>query len=171
MDHYTRRRVLASTGVVGAVALAGCTGGGGDGDGNGGDGNGGDETTAATTESDSGSGGEQYEQTSTVEMTDELVYEPARIEVEAGTTVTWQTTGAVGHTVTAYEDAIPDGAEYFASGDYDSEQAAVDGYNSDQGGDVPEGETYEHTFETTGTYEYYCIPHEMNGMVGYVRVV
>ncbi|GAA0284697.1 plastocyanin/azurin family copper-binding protein [Halobacterium noricense] len=165
-EHYSRRRFLASTGVVGVAALAGCSGGG-----DSGGGGGGGETTAEPTETESGGSGEEWTQTSTVEMTDELVYEPERIEVEAGTTVTWETTGAVGHTVTAYEDNIPDGASYFASGGFNSEQAAIDGYNSGQEGNVPQGETYEHTFETTGTYEYYCIPHEMSGMVGYVRVV
>ncbi len=167
-EHYTRRRFLASTGVVGVAALAGCSGGDGD---SGGD-SGGDETTAEPTETESGGGsGEEWVQTSEVAMNDQLAYDPVRIEVEAGTTVTWETTGAVGHTVTAYEDAIPDGAEYFASGGFDAEQAAIDGYNNEQAGNVPEGETYEHTFETTGEYEYYCIPHEMSGMVGYVRVV
>lgn len=167
-EHYSRRRFLATTGVVGVTALAGCTGGGG-GDGGGG---GGETTEQPTTESggNGGSGGD-WTQTDTVDMTDELAFEPERIQVEAGTTVTWETTGAVGHTVTAYEDELPDGAAYFASGGFDSEQAAVDGYNEGQEGNVAQGETFEHTFETTGTYEYYCIPHEMNGMVGYVRVV
>ncbi len=30
---------------------------------------------------------------------------------------------------------------------------------------MTEGGTYEHTFETKGTYKYYCVPHEMNAMV------
>ena len=164
-EHYSRRRFLASAGVVSAVVLAGCSGGGG-GDGD----DGGGETTEATT-TNSGDDGEQFEQTDYVEMTDNLAYEPSHIEVEAGTTVTWETTGNVGHTVTAYEEELPEGAEYAASGGFDSEQAAVDGYNDDQSGNVAAGETYEHTFETTGTYEYYCIPHEMNGMVGSVKVI
>jgi plastocyanin len=33
------------------------------------------------------------------------------------------------------------------------------------------GFTYEHTFETLGTYEYYCEPHETAGMVGTIEVV
>jgi len=162
-EHYTRRRFLASSGVVGVAALAGCTGGDGD--------DGGEETTEETTEEDGNGGGEDWVETDYVEMTDDLVFDPDRIEVESGTTVTWETVGAVGHSVTAYEDNIPDDAEYFASGGFDSEQAAVDGYNEGQEGNVAQGETFEHTFETTGTYEYYCIPHEMNGMVGQVRVV
>jgi len=51
----------------------------------------------------------------------------------------------------------------------DTEQAAVDAYPA--GGNLEAGETYEHTFETTGTHDYYCIPHEMNGMVGTIEGV
>ena len=29
-----------------------------------------------------------------------------------------------------------------------------------ESGNVAEGETFEHTFDTAGTYEYFCIPHE-----------
>ena len=101
-------------------------------------------------------------------MSDDLKFAPADIQVPAGTTVTWENTGSIGHTVTAYEDEVPDGG-FFASGGYDSEQAARDGYPGD--GNVGEGGTYEHTFDTKGTYEYFCIPHEMNGMVGTIEVV
>ncbi|MFC6787572.1 plastocyanin/azurin family copper-binding protein [Halobaculum halobium] len=34
-----------------------------------------------------------------------------------------------------------------------------------------EGFSFEVTFETTGTYEYYCDPHRSLGMVGTVEVV
>ena len=33
------------------------------------------------------------------------------------------------------------------------------------------GFTYSHTFETLGTYEYYCVPHQSAGMVGTIEVV
>jgi plastocyanin len=33
------------------------------------------------------------------------------------------------------------------------------------------GFSYEHTFETLGTYEYYCQPHQSAGMVGTIEVV
>jgi plastocyanin len=33
------------------------------------------------------------------------------------------------------------------------------------------GFTYEHTFETLGTYEYHCTPHQTAGMVGTIEVV
>jgi plastocyanin len=162
-EHTSRRRFLYLTGAVGAAALAGCSSGGSTPE----DGGGGGATDTPT--ETSGGDGEEWVQTSTVEMTNGLAYEPKRIEVEAGTTVTFENVGSVAHSVTAYEDKIPEGATYFASGGFDSQSAAEDAYPDE--GAIGEGGTYEHTFETTGEYEYYCIPHEMNGMVGYVRVV
>mgnify|MGYP006287548323 CR=1 FL=1 len=168
---YDRRawlKTLAATGAT--VAIAGCTSSGAGGGNGGEDGGGGD--TPTPTESPTSGGGDSsgdFVETSTVDMTDELTFEPKEIRVSVGTTVTWENVGAIGHTVTAYEDEIPDGAEYFASGGFDSQEAAADGYP--EKGNITEGGTYEHTFETTGTYEYYCIPHEMNGMVGTVKVV
>jgi len=164
-ENLNRRNFVRIAAVTTGVGLAGCSSSSNT------DTEGGDGGESTTTDGSDGGSGEEWTETSTVEMTAELAYSPKRIEVEAGTTVTWETAGEIGHTVTAYEDELPDGADYFASGDFDSQDAAVEGYNNDQEGNVPGGESYEHTFETTGTYEYYCIPHEMNGMVGYVKVV
>ena len=166
---HTRRTFLTATGATAlGIALAGCaasqssTGGGGTPTDRVG--------SPADDEGDSGgSGSGEWTETSTVEMTDELTFEPKQIQVSVGTEVTWENVGAIGHTVTAYEDEIPDDAAYFASGGFDSQEAAADGYPEE--GNITEGGSYEHTFETTGTYEYYCIPHEMNGMVGTVKVV
>ena len=171
----SRRRILRLTGAaLAGGAVAGCSAAPGESSETAGDGDGGSDSTPTPTSSgDGGDGGSsgEWTQASTVEMTDQLAYAPKRIEVSAGTTVTFENVGSIGHTVTAYGDAIPDGATYFASGGFESQQAAKDGYSNGQEGNVPAGESYEHTFETTGTYEYYCIPHELNGMVGYVKVV
>lgn len=158
----SRRNLLRAIGAAGVVGLAGCTTSGSDSD---------STTTESDDTTDGGddSSGESWEQTDTVDMNDELGFAPKRIEVEAGTTVTWENVGTIGHTVTAYEDEIPDGATYFASGGFESESPAIDGYPDE--GNLKEDESYEHTFETKGTYKYYCIPHEMNGMVGYVKVI
>lgn len=102
----------------------------------------------------------------TVSMTDELTFDPESVAVQVGGTVTWTNDSEVGHTVTAYEDAIPSDASYFATGGFDSEQAAR---NDVAGGIVDPGESYEHTFEVAGTHEYYCIPHQ-GTMVGTVEV-
>jgi plastocyanin len=139
---WSRRDVLRST-AVGAGAVAGAAG------------------SAAPAAAQEG-------ETHTVDMTDGLVFDPAEITIAPGDTVVWENVGTVGHSVTAYEEEIPEDAEYFASGGFDSEDAARNGY-PDQG-DVAGGESYEHTFEVPGTYEYFCIPHEMSGMIGEVVV-
>lgn len=141
-QHQTRRQALKAIGALTiGGALAGCSGDGDSGNGNGGN---------------------------TVDMTDDLTFEPADITVAVGDTVTWENVGTVPHTVTAYGDQIPDGAAFFASGGYSSAQAARDGYPGD--GEIPGGETYSHTFDTAGTYEYFCVPHEGAGMTGTVTV-
>lgn len=95
-------------------------------------------------------------------------FAPREFDATVGDTVVWGNDGSRTHTVTAYESGIPSEAAYFASGGYDSEDAALDAWPG--GGAIDPGETYEHTFETPGEYQYYCIPHEAAGMVGTVVV-
>ncbi|WP_167768369.1 plastocyanin/azurin family copper-binding protein [Haloarcula amylovorans] len=142
-----RRTMLrsASAGVVGL--LAGCSGDGGNGSG-------------GETSDDGWAGG------TNVAMTDSLAFEPKTLTVNVGDTVTWKTVGSVAHSVTAYEEKLPDGAAYFASGEFDSESAARGSYPD---GSVGADETYSHTFETAGEFPYFCIPHE-SGMRGTIVV-
>jgi halocyanin-like protein len=75
-------------------------------------------------------------------------FAPAAVEVTSGTTVVWEWTGVGGaHNVVAENGAF--------ESTYSSKQ----------------GHTFEHTFEETGTYTYYCQPHIGMGMKGAVRVV
>lgn len=104
-----------------------------------------------------------------VEMTDSSRFEPETVEIPAGETVAWRNVGAVDHTVTAYEEKIPADAAYFASGGFESEQAARDG-DADGTGEIEGGDEYKHTFKVSGRYEYFCIPHESMGMKGTVIV-
>lgn len=97
-------------------------------------------------------------------------FRPATLTVESGETVVWQNTSKQGHTVTAYEDEIPAGAEYFATGGFDSQSAAENGWLDGNEGAVYQDETFERTFETLGTHNYFCVPHEAGGMVGAVVV-
>jgi len=136
----SRRRALGALGTAAAVGLAGCAGGG------------------ASAEDD-------YD----VGMT-AVAYDPAEITVSVGDTVVWANTSSRGHTVTAYGSGIPSDAAFFASGGYDSTQAARDAFGSELGGLVESGDTWSHTFEVPGEYEYLCIPHEASGMVGTVVV-
>ena len=112
-----------------------------------------------------GSGGGEYD----VGMSTDA-FRPENITVEVGETVVWRNTSKQGHTVTAYGDQLPDGAEYFASGDADSQSAAEDAWMDGAGGRLGQGDTFEHTFETPGEHGYFCIPHEEVGMVGVVTV-
>jgi len=143
---YDRRAMLRTTGAVvaGSVGLAGCGSDGGDG---------------SETEPDAATPAPV-----TVEMTDGLKFDPATVTVDRGTTVVWETVGSVAHSVTAYADAVPEGAEYFASGDFDEESAARAGYPD---GSVGPDERFTHTFAVAGEHEYFCIPHE-SGMKGTV---
>jgi len=102
-----------------------------------------------------------------IATTDGFAYDPARVTVDAGTTVRWVNDDDVGHSVTAYEDRIPADAAYFASGGFGSERAARDDV---RGGLLDAGDAYEHTFDAAGTYDYFCVPHEGSGMTGRVVV-
>jgi plastocyanin len=79
-------------------------------------------------------------------------FSPDLVEIEPGETVRWEVINSSPHSVIAYDGRIPDGADPFASELLDV------------------GETFEHTFETEGIYDYFCEPHELSGMVGSVIV-
>ncbi|PSQ54902.1 halocyanin domain-containing protein [Halobacteriales archaeon SW_8_68_21] len=77
-----------------------------------------------------------------------FAYAPAHVRIDAGTTVTWEWTGnGGGHNV------------YAVDGSFESELV------------VDEGHTFERAFDTPGTYEYVCTPHQTRGMRGSVEVV
>lgn len=87
----------------------------------------------------------------TVEMVTEdgdYYFDPIGLHVEPGSTVTFENASGT-HNSVAYSDRIPDGASEWQT---------------------PLGETAEHTFETPGTYDYYCQPHQSFGMVGRIVV-
>ncbi len=88
-----------------------------------------------------------------------VCFDPIGLWVEPGTLVRW-TIAANVHTVTAYHPdnddhslRIPEGATAFDS-DYL----------------VNPGDSFELTLTVPGTYDYYCAPHELGGMVGRVIV-
>ncbi|WP_435195479.1 plastocyanin/azurin family copper-binding protein [Natronomonas sp. EA1] len=86
-----------------------------------------------------------------------FAFEPSVVHVKPGATVTWEMVDSV-HTVTAYHadngkpNRMPPTATPFDSGM------------------LSEGDTFEHTFDSEGVYDYYCLPHEGMGMVGSVVV-
>jgi plastocyanin len=95
---------------------------------------------------------------------------PDVYEATVGETVRWKNTSGAKHTVTAYEDRMPEEAAYFATGDYESEADAREAWYDSLGGGLGPRETFEHTFDVPGRYSYVCIPHERAGMVGTVVV-
>lgn len=125
---------------------------------------------SAVTVSLAGCAGVGGEQPGDVQMR-AVSYDPREYTVSVGDEVVWHNPSTRSHTVTAYEASIPEEAEYFASGGYDSESAAREGWTGGNfGGAITSGETYSHTFEVAGTYDYVCIPHEQGGMVGRIVV-
>ena len=61
-------------------------------------------------------------------------FAPATITIKVGDTITWTNNGPSVHTVTADE------------GSFDS-------------GNMSQGKTFSHTFQTAGTFPYHCTPH------------
>jgi len=96
----------------------------------------------------------------TIELRDSSDFQPRGTPIRSGETVEWVNEGTVTHTVTAKGSTVPDDAAYFASGGFDSETAAIDGWEENMSGGLDPGETYRHTFETRGLYTYYSIPYE-----------
>lgn len=138
----SRRAVLAAVGVGAAGSLAGCT----------------------SREED----GAVQDGEATVIMTDEPSFDPPVVEVGIGDAVVWENAGSRPQTVTAYGDGVPTQSEYFASGGIGSEVGARILYPV--AGGLSRGERYGNTFEASGTYRYFSIPAEDQGMTGRVVV-
>jgi plastocyanin len=83
----------------------------------------------------------------TVEARDNLTFSQPNLVITAGTAVRWVNVGIMLHTVT------PDGHSEWTAANLGSN-----------------GSTFMHTFDTPGVYEYYCEPHELDGMTGTVTV-
>ena len=76
----------------------------------------------------------------------DLTFSPADVTIEPGTTVRWVNNSDLFHTVTP------------------------DGHSEWSHQDLASGATFEHTFETEGTFPYYCEPHLSQGMTGTITV-
>ena len=94
-------------------------------------------------------------------------FDPPTVRVSVGDTVTWTNESPETHTVTAYQEDLPEGATYFSSGGFDSEEDARSNLSD---GLIDPDETFEVTFDEPGTYDYFCIPHEGSGMKGTIIV-
>lgn len=100
-------------------------------------------------------------------MTDALRFDPSAVTVRAGETLRFVNDSGQAHTVTAYEDSLPPGVEYFASGSFEDEDEARENV---AGGLIAPGETFEVTVSGPGRVPYFCIPHEGQRMTGTIVV-
>lgn len=87
-------------------------------------------------------------------------FEPEVIHIHAGQTVEWRNTALITHTVS-------DDKSIAANPNDASIPAGATAFNS---GDIPPGEVYTAAFTVPGTYKYFCMHHEDDGMLATVIV-
>ena len=100
-------------------------------------------------------------------MTDAHAFEPSVAAVDAGAEITFTNEGDEPHSVTAYQDSVPAGADFFSSGGFNTEEAARDNVGDTL---IAPGDAFTLTLDEPGTYKYFCIPHEDHGMKGEIQV-
>jgi len=88
-------------------------------------------TPQTTAEATSTVGGAPQQASVTIK---DFSFSPSTVTIAVGGTVTWTNNGSSAHTVTADD------------GSFDS-------------GDLSQGKTYSHTFDTAGTFAYHCSIH------------
>ena len=76
---------------------------------------------------------------------DGFEFAPAHIRIDVGTSVDWFWSGGLSHTVTAVDGTFESSLQ-------------------NDGG-------FRHTFTETGVYDYVCVPHQTQGMIGRIEVV
>ena len=102
-----------------------------------------------------------------VSMTGGNRFDPSTATVRVGETLRLVNDSSQAHTVTAYEDSLPEGIDYFSSGGFEDEQSARDGVAQ---GLIDPGESFEVTFSAPGRVRYFCLPHEAVGMTGVIVI-
>lgn len=96
----------------------------------------------------------------TVMLTPDFKFDPAQVTITRGQTVKWTNQGRAPQTVTAdparakdkSHAALPGGAKVFDSGVLNA------------------GASFSRTFDVVGSYSYFSMPQEQNGMLGTVIV-
>jgi len=93
--------------------------------------------------------------TYTVNVGPDNTYSPAQLTVSPGDTVVWEWTGLMPHNVVS------------GTGPTDPNM----GVEFDSGIPVAAPKTFTHTFNSIGTFDYFCTPHVMFLMTGVIDVV
>lgn len=94
-------------------------------------------------------------------------FDPSTVTLRVGETLRFVNDSSQAHTVTAYEDSLSGGIDYFASGGFEDEASARRGVGR---GLITPGESFEISFSTPGRVRYFCIPHEAQGMIGTIVI-
>lgn len=113
-------------------------------------------TSASATPTPTSTSGGDDTSTGGVKVTiADSTFSPSKVEVQAGTTVTWTNNDALPHTVTS---TVTDDVDSATSGLFDS-------------GTLQTGESFSYTFKKAGDYPYECTIHaSMASMHGKVEV-
>lgn len=98
--------------------------------------------------------------TFTIQMTDNLRFEPAEQTVPLGSTVVWVNSSSVQHTSTDDPSKAAD----------KSHAVLPPGAQAWDSGNIDPGKSFQHVFNVPGTYHYFCMPHEAAGMLGTIVV-
>ena len=96
-----------------------------------------------------------------VKMTDTPpVFIPKQVTIKVGDTVHWVNDAQTLHTVTFDSSKAVDKSNVELP-------KGVDPFDS---GFMMPGKDFSYTFKVPGEYKYFCIPHEKDGMIGFVTV-
>lgn len=95
------------------------------------------------------------------------IYDPANLTIKVGDTVRWINISGFPHNVSFYPNQIPPGAAEFLGRAMPNQMSPLNGPLF-----TDSLATYEINFAgaPTGTYGYFCIPHEALGMKGTLTV-
>lgn len=78
----------------------------------------------------------------------DYAFEPAQVTISPGEVIRW---------VDAEDDS-------------DDHTVTPDGHGEWQEAEMEDGDVFTHTFDATGTFDYYCDPHRTQGMTGSITV-
>ncbi|MHB1574908.1 MAG: plastocyanin/azurin family copper-binding protein [Candidatus Dormibacteria bacterium] len=96
----------------------------------------------------------------TVDATNSFKFVPASVCLKVGGTITWKNVGNLPHTTTDIASLAANSANA------ELPKGAV-GWNHS----LAPGASYSLKFTVPGAYKYFCIPHELLGMLGQITVV
>ncbi len=117
-------------------------------------------SSSSSSSSSSGCSAANAKSAVTVIANNSFKFVPASVCLKVGGTITWKNTGNLPHTTT-------DVASLAANPANAALPKGATGWNHALQPGVP----YSLKFTVAGTYKYFCIPHELLGMVGQITVV